>query len=92
MAKDPQTGYRVVATVVRAEGHCGAGHELGDSFEISCRDANGLCGYFYHAVYPDLQTFQFGGHMPWWQGDVIEVTCPDLKNPLTLRLERSPRK
>ncbi|HOG46995.1 MAG TPA: TIGR04076 family protein [Anaerolineae bacterium] len=91
MAKDPGVGYRVVATVVRIQGHCGAGLHEGDTFAISCHDPNGLCGFFYHSIFPDLQTFQFGGTMPWWQGDAIEVTCPDPDNPVTLRLERSQR-
>jgi len=91
MANDPGLGYRVVATVVSVKGRCSAGHREGDVFEISCHDAHGLCGFFYHDIFPDLQTLQFGGRLPWWQGDAIEVECPDSKNLVTLRLERSKR-
>ncbi len=88
MAKDPGVGYRIVATVTAVRGHCSAGLQVGDTFEISCHDPNGLCGFFYHDIFPDLQTFQFGGSLPWWQGDTFEAECPDSQNLVTLRLER----
>ena len=91
MAQDPGLGYRVIAEVIGAEGECSAGHKLGDSFEISCHNPAGLCGWFYHDIFPSLSTFQFGGSLPWWQGDVIELSCPDRHNLVTLRLTREKR-
>jgi uncharacterized repeat protein (TIGR04076 family) len=91
MAKETAVGYKITATVAELKGHCSAGHQEGDTFSISCSDSGGLCGYFYHSIFPELQTFQFGGNLPWWNGDTIEVKCPDPKNVLTLKLERSKR-
>jgi len=91
MAKDPGIGYKVVATVISVKGDCSAGHEAGDSFEISCHNPGGLCGFFYHDIFPTLSTFQFGGNLPWWEGDTIEIECSDRHNPVTLKLERSRR-
>ena len=91
MANDPGIGYRVVATVTSIKGTCGAGHQVGDTFEISCHNPAGLCGFFYHSIFPDLQVLQFGGKLPWWQGDTIEVQCPDPANLLTMKLVRSKR-
>lgn len=91
MAKDPGLGYRIQATVVGAVGHCNAGHREGDAFEISCHNPAGLCGFFYHDIFPSLMTFQFGGSLPWWQGDAIQLECPDRHNLVTLRLERFKR-
>ncbi len=91
MAKDPKIGYKVVATVTGSEGTCSAGHNVGDSFEISCHNPAGLCGWFYHDIFPSLQTFQFGGSLPWWDGDRIHLQCPDSHNLVTIRLERSKR-
>jgi uncharacterized repeat protein (TIGR04076 family) len=91
MAKDPGVGYRLVATVTEVKGKCSAGHQVGESFEISCHNTAGLCGLFYHNIFPALQTFQFGGRMPWWQGDTIQLRCPDIQNQVTIRLERSKR-
>ena len=92
MAKDPGIGYRVMATIIGSKGICSAGHEVGESFEISCHNPGGLCGFFYHDIFPSLSTFQFGGSLPWWEGDTITLQCPDLENLVTLKLERSERK
>jgi uncharacterized repeat protein (TIGR04076 family) len=64
MVKDPGLGYKVTATIVTIKGECSAGHKAGDSFEISCHNSGGLCGFFYHQIFPNLQMFQFGGTMP----------------------------
>ena len=89
MAQDPQIGYKVKATIVGVKGECSAGHKDGESFEISCHNPAGLCGWFYHDVFPSLQTFQFGGTLPWWKGDTIQLQCPDPINLVTIQLERS---
>lgn len=91
MAKDPGLGYKVKATVISAKGTCSAGHKEGDTFEISCHNPDGLCGFFYHDIFPSLSTFQFGGNLPWWQGDTIQVSCPDSYNLVTMKLEREKR-
>ncbi len=91
MARDPGLGYRLVATVIDVKGNCSAGHTIGESFDISCHNPAGLCGFFYHQIVPNLQTFQFGGSMPWWQGDSIQLHCPDPQNRVTLKLERFKR-
>ena len=91
MAKDPEIGYKVVLTITDSKGTCSAGHEVGESFEISCHNPAGLCGFFYHDIFPSLQTFQFGGNLPWWDGDTIQVQCPDSFNLVTMKLERSKR-
>jgi uncharacterized repeat protein (TIGR04076 family) len=91
MVKDPMLGYKVVATVTGVKGTCNVDHREGESFEISCHNPAGLCGFFYHRIFPNLQTFQFGGDMPWWQGDTIQLQCPDSINLVTIKLERSER-
>ena len=50
-----------------------------------------MCGFFYHSIFGDLEAFQFGGSLPWWDGDKIEVQCPDVANMVTLELERKKR-
>ena len=54
-------------------------------------DPAGLCGWFYHDIFPSLQTFQFGGRLPWWEGDTIKLQCLDSYNLVTIQLERSKR-
>jgi uncharacterized repeat protein (TIGR04076 family) len=91
MANDPGVGYRIVATVIEVGGHCSAGHKEGDTFEISCHNPAGLCGFFYHDIFASLQTLQFGGKMPWWQENSVIVGCPDTANQVKLKLERFSR-
>jgi uncharacterized repeat protein (TIGR04076 family) len=91
MAKDPKIGYKIVATITSVKGKCDAGHSLGESFELSCHNPSNLCGFFYHDIFPNLCTFQFGGSLPWWEGNSIELQCPDSYNLVTLRLEKSKR-
>ena len=92
MAKDPGIGNKIVATIKSVKGDCNAGHEKGDTFEISCFDSGGLCGFFYHDIYPTLSTLQFGGKFPWCHGNVIELRCPDRSNLVTMLLETFERK
>ena len=47
----------------------------------------GLCGFFYHDIFPYLSVMQFGGKYPWWDGS-IEVECPDRYNTVSLKIER----
>lgn len=91
MALDPQIGHKIVGVITGIKGTCSAGHKVGDTFEISCHNPCGLCGFFYHDIFPCLSTFQFGGALPWWEGDTIEVACPDSYNLVTMKLTRSER-
>jgi uncharacterized repeat protein (TIGR04076 family) len=91
MARDPGVGKKIIATIKDVKGDCSAGHQKGDTFEISCHNPGGLCGFFYHDIFPSLSTFQFGGNLPWWKGDTIELQCPDSYNRVTLTLERLER-
>jgi uncharacterized repeat protein (TIGR04076 family) len=91
MANDPGMGFRVVATITGVKGHCSAGHAVDDTFEISCHNPDGMCGLCYHHIFPNLETFQFGGSLPWWQGDTIQLQCPDPQNLVVLKLERRER-
>jgi uncharacterized repeat protein (TIGR04076 family) len=91
MANDPKVGNKIIATVVSLKGECNAGHKAGDTFEVSCWNSGNLCGWFYHDMFPSLTSLQFGGKFPWWEGDSIELECPDRFNLLTIKLERSKR-
>lgn len=91
MARDPGVGHKIVATVTGLKGTCNAGHFVGEKFELSCHNPGGLCGFFYHDLFPTLSVMQFGGNYPWGDPDSIELECPDRYNLLTLRLERVSR-
>ena len=91
MANDPGVGYKIHAVVTSMQGQCSAGHAVGDDFNLSCHNPDGMCGYCYHHIFPALSTFQFGGSYPWWQGDTIYQVCPDPRVNLTLKIDRTVR-
>ena len=93
MAKPKSTtspGNKVIATVKSVKGDCSWGHEAGDTFNISCHDTAGLCGFFYHDIYPYIAMLQFGGGFPetWGNPDVVTVECMDRVNAVRLELRR----
>jgi uncharacterized repeat protein (TIGR04076 family) len=83
-------GYRVVGTIKSIKGTCGAGHKVGDKLELSAHNAGGLCGFFYHNIFPHLVMLQFGGSFPadWGDPDVLVQDCPDRLNCVTMELRR----
>ena len=88
MAK--QIGYRIVGTITAVKGECGMGHAVGDTMEISAYEPGGLCGFFYHGIFPAVQMLQFGGSFPldWGDPDVVEQDCADKWNCVTIELRR----
>ena len=93
MAKPKSTtfpGHKVIARVKSVKGKCSWGHEEGDTFNINCQDTAGLCGMFYHDIFPYIAMLQFGGGLPeeWGGPDVVTVVCVDRTNRVTLELCR----
>jgi uncharacterized repeat protein (TIGR04076 family) len=84
-------GHRVVGTIKGVKGVCHAGHKVGDKIELSGYDSGGLCGFFYHAIFPFIIMLQFGGHFPKeWASelDVVELECIDRANVVRIELQR----
>jgi len=76
------------AEVLEVKGTCTAGHKKGDRFQLSCYDSGGLCGFFYHDIFPSLSVMQFGGKYPWSPADELVLECPDRHNSVTLRVRK----
>ena len=85
-----EVGRQVVGTVKAIKGHCSWGHKVGDQFQLSCHNTAGLCGFFYHDVFPTLMMLQFGGGFPkeWGGPDSVEVECMDRTNAVKMELRR----
>jgi uncharacterized repeat protein (TIGR04076 family) len=89
MALNPPDTKPLTAEVVSVKGECSAGHKVGDKLELTCWDCGGLCGFFYHDIFPNLSVMQFGGSYPWSSGDELTLECPDRENVVTLRIRRT---
>ena len=83
-----QLGYRVIGTVKSVKGKCGWGHKVGDRIELSGHNTGGLCGFFYHDIFPIITMLQFGGQYPWGEPDRAELECMDRTNAVTIELRR----
>ncbi len=89
-SQKPQVGYRVEGEILSAKGTCSCGHKQGDVFCLSAHDTAGLCGFFYHAIFPYVVMLQFGGGFPpeWGDPEVVELECMDKLNTVRMRLRR----
>ena len=88
MKEEKHTEAKFIATVTGMKGTCNANHTMGQRFELNCYHSGGLCGFFYHDIFPYLSVMQFDWKYPWWDKYMIEVECPDRYNTVSLRIER----
>jgi uncharacterized repeat protein (TIGR04076 family) len=84
MEEEKEIGIKFIATIRGMKGSCHAHHKAGQKFELNCYDSGGLCGFFYHDIFPYLNAMQFGGKYPWWIR-IDEVECPDRYNTVSLK-------
>jgi uncharacterized repeat protein (TIGR04076 family) len=89
MATHPKDIKPLVAEVISVKGNCSAGHKVGESFQIGCWDSGGLCGFFYHDIFPNLNVMQFGGKYPWGSAEEMTLECPDPENAIKIRVRRA---
>ncbi len=87
---DEPMGYRIVGRIVSVKGTCYAGHAPGDELELSGISSGGLCGFFYHDIFPYIVMLQYGGNFPhnWGDPDVVEMECIDKENAVRIELRR----
>ena len=85
-----QLGYKVIGTVKSVKGTCSWGHKVGDRIELSGHNAGGLCGFFYHDIFPYIIMLQFGGSFPedWGDPDVVNLECMDRAIAVAIELQR----
>jgi len=91
MAEKPKIGYKIIGTIKSVKGFCNAGHKKGDQIELSGHETGGLCGFFYHDIFPYIIMLQFGGSFPekWVSDpDVVELECMDRFNVVKIELRR----
>ncbi len=88
MAKNPADIRPMKAEVLEVKGECSAGHRKGETFSISCYDSGGLCGFFYHDIFPSLSVMQYGGKYPWAPEGELTLECPDRYNAVTLKITK----
>lgn len=88
--EEPRVGFKVEGEILAVKGTCSWGHRVGEKFDLSGHDTAGLCGFFYHDIFPYIIMLQFGGGFPqeWGGPDVVELECMDRTNAVKVRLCR----
>ena len=86
MAIQPDSMKHMNAEIISVKGECSAGHRVGDKLKIGCWDTGGLCGFFYHDIFPSLSVIQFGGKYPWNSSNELTLECPDHQNAVTIKI------
>ena len=89
MAVQPEGFDTFEAEILSVKGDCSAGHRTGDVLKLGCWDPGGLCGFFYHDIFPALSLMQFGGKYPWNEKDEMTLECPDKANAVTIRIRKA---
>jgi uncharacterized repeat protein (TIGR04076 family) len=77
-----------VAEVTSVAKSCGAGHRVGDKFEVNTHLTGGICGYCYHDLFPTLMNVCYGGKIPWIDPKEFKYECPDRWNDVKFRVYR----
>ena len=84
------SGLKIVARVIKQEGHCTAGHQVGDEVVFDGRAVGGkVCIHALYSFLPKVFAMGYGAEFPWLEDqDVATHACPDAWNPVVFELRR----
>ena len=83
-------GFRVIARVIQQEGHCVAGHCVGDEVVFDGDSVQGMiCIHALYSFLPKVFAMRYGAEFPWLEDpDVATHACPDAANPVVFEIRR----
>ena len=89
-AQPEDAGFEIVARVIRQEGHCAAGHQVGDEIVFDGQTVNGkVCISALYSFLPKVYAMRYGATFPWLDDpDVSTHACPDAWNPVVFEIRR----
>ena len=82
--------YRVIAKVIKQEGHCAAGHTIGDEVIFDGTTVKGkICIHAMYSFLPKVFAMMHGAEFQWLEdSDVATHACPDAWNPVVFEIRR----
>ncbi len=88
--KPPDNGYIIIARVIRQEGRCAAGHQVGDEVVFDGLTVQGkICISALYSMLPKVFAMRYGATFPWLEDpDVATHACPDAWNPVVFEIQR----
>jgi uncharacterized repeat protein (TIGR04076 family) len=83
-------GFPIHVRVIRQEGHCNAGHQVGDLVLFDGHTVQGeVCIHALYSFLPKVFAMRYGAEFPWLEDqDVATHACPDAWNPVVFELRR----
>jgi uncharacterized repeat protein (TIGR04076 family) len=83
-------GYKIIVRVIKQEGHCVAGHRVGDEVVFEGQTIQGkICIHALYSFLPKVFALRYGANFPWVDDlDVATHACPDAWNPVVFEIER----
>jgi uncharacterized repeat protein (TIGR04076 family) len=80
---------KMTLEIVSQKGFCGAGHTVGQKFDLTDGTPAGICPSAMHSVYPYILALRWGADFPWEkEKGVARIACPDPDNPLVMKITR----
>ena len=81
---------KIIGTITAKKNPKICSHQVGDRLELDYMNTAGLCGAFYHTIFPTIFMLQFGGNYPedWGDKGVLSFDCPDRNNAVTIELRK----
>jgi len=90
--EQPHAGkaFPIVARVIRQEGHCAAGHQVGDEIFFDGETVQGkVCISALYSFLPKVFAMRYGAEFPWLEDkDLSTHACPDAWNPVVFEIRR----
>jgi uncharacterized repeat protein (TIGR04076 family) len=83
-------GFPIIARVIRQEGSCASGHQVGDEVVFDGLTVQGkICIHALYSFLPKVLALRYGAVFPWLQDkDVATHACPDAWNPVVFEIRR----
>jgi uncharacterized repeat protein (TIGR04076 family) len=83
-------GCHIIARVIKQEGHCAAGHTIGDEVDFDGMTVKGkICIHALYSFLPKVFAMMYGAEFPWLEdSDVATHACPDAWNPVVFEIRR----
>jgi uncharacterized repeat protein (TIGR04076 family) len=80
---------KMTLEIVSQKGFCGAGHTVGQKFDLSGGTPAGLCQSALHSAYPTIFALRWGADLPWEkEKGAAHIACPDADNPVVMKITR----
>lgn len=83
-------GHKIYVRVIKQEGTCIAGHQVGDEVVFDGEMVQGkICMHALYSFLPKVFAMRYDAEFPWLEDkDVATHACPDAWNPVVFEIRR----